>query len=249
MPNPSRLALLAPVALALLVSCGNEKPDSKPKASTGPFHAADTAAPTGSGVIKGVIKFEGTVPPPESWAGSGNADCKSLHGDTIQVVNVKDGKLQDVFVYVKDGLPKGSHPVPAQPVVFDQKGCEFTPRVFGIMTGQTLAAGNSDKLMHNVKSPEFNQAFPFGAKKDLKLSDSAVMATIKCDVHPWMRAYAGVVDHPYFAVTKEDGAFEIKGLVDGEYTVAAWHEKLGTQEQKVKVAAAAPASLEVTFKK
>jgi hypothetical protein len=149
---------------------------------------------------------------------------------------------------VKEGLPKGSYPTPTEPVVFDQKGCEFSPRVFGVRAGQPIAMGNSDKLMHNVKSPEFNQGFPFGVKRTMTLNDPAVMAIIKCDVHPWMRSYAGVMEHPYFAVTGEDGTFEIKGLVDGEVTVEAWHEKLGKQELKVKVSAAEPAKADFTFK-
>jgi hypothetical protein len=238
-------------AAASLAACDSNKA-AKPGggAATGTAKAvADTPAPTGSAVIKGVIKLDGAAPAPEAWGGAGNAECKSLRGDTIQLVKAKDGKLEDVFVYVKEGLPKGSYPTPTEAVSFDQKSCEFAPRVFGIMAGQPFALGNNDKLMHNVKSPEFNQAFPFGAKRVMKLNDAAVMATIKCDVHPWMRAYAGVMEHPYFAVTKEDGAFEIKGLVDGEYTVEAWHEKLGTQTlAKVKASAAAPGTAELTFK-
>lgn len=241
------LVLLAIAAALGAAACSN-KTDKPAGAGTGPKPGAEAPAPTGSAVIKGVVKFAGTAPSAEPWAGAGNADCKSLHGDTIQLVRAKDGKLEDVFVYVKEGLPKGSYPSPAETVVFDQKGCEFIPRVFGVMSGQPIAMGNSDKLMHNVKSPEFNQGFPFGVKRTMKLNDAAVMATIKCDVHPWMRSYAGVMDHPYFAVTKEDGAFEIKGLVDGEYTVEAWHEKLGTQQKKVKASAAAPGEAELEFK-
>lgn len=246
----TRSALLVPglaaALLATLASCDkNDKPGG---AAAGPKAAAEAPAPTGSAVIKGVVTFDGAVPAPEPWAGSGNADCKSLRDGTIQLVKVQDKKLEDVFVYVKEGLPKGSHAVPAEPVAFDQKGCEFTPRVFGMIAGQSIAAGNSDRLLHNVKSPEFNQAFPFGVKKTVKLNDAVVMATIKCDVHPWMRAYAGVMEHPYFAVTKADGTFEIKGLVDGEYTVEAWHEKLGTQQKKVKAAAAAAGAADFEFK-
>jgi hypothetical protein len=247
MPKLRSLAPLLAVSALLAASCDN-KTDKPGGPAAGPRPSAETPAPTGSGVIQGTVKFEGTPPGPEPWAGSGNADCKGLHGDTIQLVNVKDGKLQDVFVYVKEGLPKGSYPAPTQPVVFDQKACEFSPRVFGMMAGQPMAIGNSDRLLHNVKSPEFNQAFPFGAKKEMKLNEIAVMATIKCDVHPWMRAYAGVVEHPYFMVTKDDGAYSIKGLVDGEFTLAAWHEKLGTQEKKVKVAGGTPATVDFEFK-
>ncbi|HVY47968.1 MAG TPA: hypothetical protein VHB21_18905 [Minicystis sp.] len=247
MRNVLRITPLALIPFVLVAACDGNKADKKPekKASA----AAQKPAPTGHGEIQGVVKFEGTVPPPEPWGGAGNADCRTLHPDTIQLVKVDDGKLEDAFVYVKSGLPEGTYPVPEAKVEFDQKGCEFSPRVFGIMAGQTMATANSDKLMHNVKSAEWNQAFPFGVKKDMKLDNPAVMNVIKCDVHPWMRAYAGVMEHPYFAVTKKDGAFDLKGLVDGEYTVAAWHEKLGTTEQKVKVAGGAPAKVELVFKK
>jgi hypothetical protein len=229
--------------------CGNkDKPAGGSGAAPKPTAAAETPAPTGSASIKGVVTFDGPAPSPEPWAGTGNPECKGLRPDSIQLVKVQDKKLEDVFVYVKDGLPKGSYPVPTAPVPFDQKGCEFSPRVFGVMAGQPIAGTNSDKLLHNVKSPEFNQAFPFGLKRELSLKDAAVMSTIKCDVHPWMRAYAGVMEHPYFAVTKADGAYEIKGLVDGEYTVAVWHEKLGTQDKKVKASAAAPGAADFEFK-
>jgi hypothetical protein len=144
---------------------------------------------------------------------------------------------------VQSGLPKGTYPVPAEPVTLDQKDCEFSPRVLGLMAGQPLAAGNGDRILHTVGSPEFDQGIAFGTRRALKLLHPAVMAPLKCDLHAWMHAYVGVMEHPYFAVTKEDGAFEIKGLVDGEYTLEAWHEKLGRQEAQVK----APGSVEITF--
>ncbi len=231
------------LAAALLAGGCSRKAEPHPGPAASAQPSALPPAPTGSAILRGVVELKGDAGEPEPWGGTGDVECKKLHGDTIRLVKAKEGKLEDVFVYVKAGLPKGSYPTPTEPVTFTQKGCEFTPRVFGIMAGQPLTIGNDDKLMHNVKTPEFNQAFPFGAKREMKLGEPAVMATIKCDVHPWMRAYAGVMEHPYFAVTKADGAFEIKGLVDGEYTLAAWHEKLGTQEVKAK----APGSVEITF--
>jgi hypothetical protein len=236
------------LAAAALVACGKNAETKATGGTARPAGAAvETPAPTGSAVLRGVVKLDGAAPAPEPWGGAGNAECKSMHAETVQLVKAKDGKLEDVFVYVKAGLPKGSYPTPTEPVTFDQKGCEFAPRVFGIMAGQPFALNNSDRLLHNVKSPEFNQAFPFGSKRVMKLNEPTVMATIKCDVHPWMRSYAGVMEHPYFAVTKDDGAFEIKGLVEGEYTLEAWHEKLGTQQAKA-TASATPVSTEITFK-
>jgi hypothetical protein len=240
-------AALLGVAVAGGVACSNKS--DKPGGSAGTAKpVADVPAPTGQAMITGVVTFDGAVPAAEPWAGSSNPECKTLRPETIQLVKVQDKKVEEAFVYVKEGLPKGSYPTPTTSVPFDQKGCEFSPRVFGVMQGQDIAGNNSDKLLHNVKSPEFNQAFPFNTKKDMKLNDSAVMATIKCDVHPWMRAYAGVMEHPYFATTKADGSFTIKGLVDGEYTVAVWHEKLAGVETKVKTTAAAPGKVELALK-
>jgi hypothetical protein len=242
-----RRALVAAAAL-LVAAC--QDGGSKPK-PTGSGAGSEKPAPTGSAVIRGTVKFTGTVPPPEAWGGSGNADCKSKHEQTIQLVKVADGKLEDAFVWVKEGLPPGTHDPPATKVSLDQKNCEFVPRVFGVVAGQDIEAGNSDAFMHNVKSSEFNQGFPSaGVKRSLKLNDEKLMSVIMCDVHPWMRAYAGVMGHPYFQVTKTDGAFAISGLVDGTYTVAAWHEKLGQVEVKeVKASAAQPGAAELVFAK
>ncbi len=225
------------------------KSDGKPGAGAGPARPASTTpAPTGSAVIKGTVKFAGSVPAPESWPGGGNADCKKLGPETVQHVKVQDGKVEEAFVYVKAGLPDGSYPTPDKPFELDQKGCEYHPRVFGVMVDQPIEIKNSDGTMHNVNASAFNQGSAAGSKFQKTLSTEAVMQPFKCDVHPWMRAYAGVMSHPYFAVTQADGSFEIKGLVDGEVTVAAWHEKLGTVEQKVKASAAAPATVDLELK-
>lgn len=239
------LAALALVGTTALCACNNtEKPKPKPTVP-----GADKPAPTGSGKIEGNVLFTGNPPPPEEWGGSRNADCATKHDKMIQLVKVADGKLADAFVYVKDGLPPGTYDVPTTKVSLDQKNCEFEPRVFGVVAGQEIEAGNSDAFMHNVKSSEFNQGFPSaGVKRSLKLNEEKLMSKILCDVHPWMQAYAGVMSHPYFAVTKADGTFSLSGLVDGTYTVAAWHEKLGTIEVKdVKVTAAAPGKVDLTY--
>lgn len=237
--------VLVGAALVAALGCAACGKDSPQGSSSAPKPTVTKPAPTGSGVIQGVVKLSGAAPAAETWGGASNADCKSLHPETIQLVRAQDGKLQDVFVYVKAGLPEGTYEAPEKPVVVDQKGCEFEPRVLGVMAEQPIEFGNSDAFMHNVKSPEFNQGLATrGVKMKLKLATEGVMVPIRCDVHPWMKAYAGVMSHPYFDVTKPDGAYKISGLVDGEYTVAVWHEKLGTKEQKIKVAGGAPASLD-----
>jgi plastocyanin len=171
----------------------------------------------------------------------------------VLLVGANDG-VQNVFVYVKDGLGSRTYPVPTDPVHLDQRGCRYVPHVFGIQVGQTLRVANSDSALHNVNSsPTANRGFNFGQPAGVppatRVFDRAeVGVPFRCDVHSWMNAYAGVVPHPFFAVTKEDGSFEIKGLPQGTYTVEAWHEQLGAQTQSVTVDAAKPATASFTFK-
>jgi Carboxypeptidase regulatory-like domain len=161
---------------------------------------------------------------------------------------------------VREGLPPGDYPVPAAPVELDQKECDYLPRVFGIRPGQPLSIKNSDNLLHNVnargsgaglsRGPNaFNVAMPLqGLKTTRSFGEPQVAVTITCDVHPWMRAYAGVVPHPFFAVTDASGAFAIGGLPAGSYTLEAWHERLGKTTVQVTVAEGARAEAALEFK-
>jgi hypothetical protein len=236
------------VVAGFLAACDNKGKGASggPAAKPG----SDKPAPTGTGVIQGSVRFAGSAPAPKDWGGKDFVGCKGKRPDSIQPVRVADGKLADAFVYVKDGLPPGSYSAPSSPVVVDQKGCEYEPRVFGAMADQPVRWANSDPIMHNVNTGQYNQGLASAGitfEKPLHATGSP-MITVKCDVHPWMRAYAGVMDHPYFQVTKSDGAFSITGLVDGEYTLAVWHEVLGTQEKKIKVTATAPVTVEFEMK-
>jgi plastocyanin len=144
---------------------------------------------------------------------------------------------------VKDGLGNRVFPVPTTSVVLGQKNCQYEPHVVGIQVGQTLDMITSDPTLHNVHgggrdtaNQEFNfgQAFP-GQKNQHVFSTKEVMFPFACDVHKWMNAYLGVVDNPFYAVTGTDGAFSLKGLPPGTYTVEAVHEKLGRQSQMVTI--------------
>ena len=177
--------------------------------------------------------------------------CINPGAVTETVVTGTDGGLQNVFVYVKDGLGDVSFPVPATPAVIDQKGCQYRPHVFGVQVGQPIEILNSDATLHNIHAlPMANQGFNVGqALQGLRhthtFSTKEVMVPFKCDVHRWMSAYVGVLDHPFHAVTKADGSFALNGLPPGTYTVEAWHESLGTMTQSVTVGA--KETKEVTF--
>lgn len=208
--------------------------------SIGLTPAADAAT------LSGKVAFEGTAPVAEKMAMDADPTCQMLHPDGAvadDVIVNPNGTLKNVFVYVKEGVT-GTYPAPAEAVQFDQKGCQYNPKVFGIRVNQPIEIINSDNTLHNVhalpqKSKEFNLGMPIqGMKLKKAFTSPEVMVKIKCEVHPWMSAYAGVLEHPFYGVTNEEGAFEIKDLPPGDYVVETWHEKYGTQTQNVTVAAA-----------
>ena len=196
--------------------------------------------------ITGKVTFNGTAPAVQNIKVDADANCKIMHPDGLtsdDVIVNANGTLKNVFVYVKDGLTGKKFDAPKETVVFDQKGCQYTPKVFGIQVNQPLEIVNSDNTLHNVhslaaKSKPFNMGMPIqGMKVKKTFTQPEVMVKIKCEVHPWMAAYAGVLDHPFFAVTNDTGVFEIKNLPPGQYVVESWHEKYGVQTQNVTIAA------------
>jgi plastocyanin len=161
--------------------------------------------------------------------------------------------LQNVFVYVKDGLGTLKFPVPPAPLVLDQKGCQYRPHVFGVQVGQPIEILNSDATLHNIHAwpmanAEFNKGQALQGMKDTHVfSTREVMVPFRCDVHRWMNSFVGVLDHPFFAVTGADGSFSLKGLPPGTYTIEAWHEKFGTKTASVTVGAKESKDVAFTF--
>lgn len=164
----------------------------------------------------------------------------------------RDGPLPNVFVFVKEGLDGRTFDVPKEPVVLDQRGFEFVPRVFGMRAGQPLRITSGDYTMHNVNCQPFNNpGFNVSLMQDESITKTfpkpEVMILFGCNVHGAMRAYAGVLDHPYFAVTGPDGAFELPPLPPGAYTIEAWDEYRGSTRGRVEIAAGSGATLDVKF--
>jgi len=210
-----------------------------------------------AGTITGTIKLDGQAPAKQTIKMSADPQCDALNpnGRTGDVFLVKDGKVQNVFVYIKEGLGDQKFEIPAGPVAHvDQVGCMYTPRVIGVMVGQEFEIRNSDPTLHNVhslpkSSKPFNNAMPMkGMTIKRKFTAPEVMVRVKCDVHPWMAAHIGVLPHPFFAVSGEDGAFTIANVPPGTYTIEAWHEKMGTQTASVTVADGAAANADFAFK-
>ncbi len=214
------------------------------------------ASPIFAGSVTGKVNFTGTAPENEQLSMAADPVCSSLHSEPVLAETVlvnPNNTLKNVFVYVKQGLEGKTFPAPGTPVSIDQKGCQYHPHVFGIQVGQPLEILNSDSTLHNIhalaeKTPQFNLGMPIqGMKLKKKFDKSEIMVKMKCDVHPWMNAYIGVLDHPYYSTTGDEGTFELKDLPAGDYVIEAWHEKYGTQTQNVTVAEGTPAQIEFTF--
>ncbi len=202
-------------------------------------------APAVAGTITGKIAFTQKAPPGGPIRMSADPVCVKAHVKPPQkdaVIVNPNGTLKNVFVYIKEGAPKGGKA--ASPVKFDQNGCIYVPHVFGVMTSQPIEIINSDPTLHNVHSmAKKNENFNMGmATKGQKITKSfskpEQMIKVKCDVHGWMQAFVGVMDHPYFDVSNDSGTFTLKDVPPGDYVVEVWHEKYNTKSQPVKVAAA-----------
>ena len=242
-------SLIGVVAFAglLTAACGGNTPE----------RPAANAKADGPGTISGKVSFDGEPPVRTQVKMAADPNCKpgpeSLSEGTIVSA---DRGLKNVFVYVKDGLGNAVYETPTKPIVLDQIGCRYEPHVFGVFVGQPVEIKNSDPTLHNVHAiPKANAEFNFGQQDNkapiiTKTFDKPeIGVSFRCDVHGWMRSYANVVTHPFFAVTGDDGSFAIKGLPAGTYTVEAWHERLGTQATKVTISdSAAAATAAFTFK-
>jgi hypothetical protein len=238
------------LALALGASCSSA-PDPAPAPAPGKRVDAATA-----GAFAGRVTFAGTPPAPEALRMGTDPGCvaDAVNPVSDAVLIGADGGLKNVFIHVKAGLdPAYGFDTPTEPVILDQKGCIYTPRIVGVRVGQPLEVRNSDPTMHNVhamplKNQEFNRGQPMqGFKNTEVFTVPEVMVRFVCNVHNWMAAYVGVVAHPYFAVTDENGRFEIKGLPPGTYTIEAWHEKFGTREGTVTITTGQTATLDFSF--
>jgi hypothetical protein len=204
--------------------------------------ASDRKASTGS--ITGKVTFEGAPPERPIIPMDQDPVCVAKHAEPPRV---EDGAvnanrtLPNVFVYVKD-MP-GSFRPPVEPVILDQHGCQYEPHVLGVMVGQELRIVSSDATIHNIhimpkENQEWNQSQPPGAPPLVKkFTHPEIMIPVKCNQHPWMRAYIGVTPNPFYAVTGSDGTFTLEGVPPGQYTLAAWTATFGSQEQKVTVRA------------
>jgi len=235
-------------ACALFIAgCGGSKESAPKEEAAAPAAAPAVIDEATAATITGKVSFSGTKPVEKTIDMSATPACARAHAGapprSEEVVVNANNTLKNAFVWVKAGVPDKQWPIPTTPVELAQKGCMYGPHVIGVMANQDIKIVNDDPTNHNIHPlPKINQEWnqsqpPKGDSLTKKFAREEVMIPVKCNVHPWMRSYIGVVNHPFFAVTGDDGTFTIKGLPPGKYTIEAWQEKYGIQDVEVTVGA------------
>jgi len=231
-----------------------EATKSNESAGAGPMVPIDPAT---TGSIEGTVNFSGKAPERLKIDMSQDPACAANGGENFaEQYVVHDGKLANVYIYVKkgpDAAMMSGQSAPA-PVVLDQKGCRYVPHVIAVVQGGTVEFRNSDDTMHNIHTiatdgnptVDVSQG-PKGEPQQKHFNKPAVMMPVRCNNHPWMEAFMNVSSTPFFAVTDEKGHFEIKGLPPGTYTLGAVHEKMGEQTITVKVASKESAKADFNY--
>jgi plastocyanin len=260
------VALLAPllgaVGLAAFgAGCGGSKsaaPESAPVLQTALNPSGKPVDSSTAGSISGMIMLDGAPPKPRVLNMAAVQTCKKQHADnpatTEDVVPGDSGTLQNVVVYLKGDFSSYRFDVPQTPATLDQGGCQFLPHVVALMVGQALDVSSTDKVSHNVNAmaktnatwnhTESANAQPYRQS----FARPEVAIPVKCNIHPWMKAYIAVLDSPYFAVTGHNGTFTLKDVPPGTYTLTAWHEAYGTQEQSITIGPHENKSVTLSFK-
>ena len=212
--------------------------------------------PSTAGSITGTIHFEGVVPQMKTINMIDVPNCAKLHATPVMAENVVPGDnstLQNVVVYLQGDFSAYSFPQATGSVKVDQEGCIYAPHIVALMTGDALEVTNKDGVTHNINAMSqlhqgWNETQVQGGQPILRhFSKEEIPMTIKCNMHPWMRFYAAVINHPYFQVTGKDGQFTLRNIPPGTYTLTAWHETFGTKKQSITVQPKQERAASITF--
>lgn len=249
--QPTHRICAAVIILGLAILLSGVSPTQSKSQSKHPYQRVGN-----EGSVSGVISFSGRPPARKRIAMDADPSCvkansRALTEDTLVV----RGRLANVLVYVKSGsaLSDLTFDTPPTPVVLDQRGCRYAPHVLGARVNQVLEVRNSDPTIHNVhptpkNNVQWNQSqMIMGPPLRVTFAHSEVAVPIKCDQHPWMKAYLGVFAHPFFMVSDRTGRFTIEGLPSGNYTIVAWHERFGEKTVDVTITSQSSQSANFEF--
>jgi plastocyanin len=253
--STTQMCAVAMVLAVAAFSAGCRRSSTPTEAKPGPSTAYTAIDYSTSGTVAGVVRFPKTPPPRVQIDMAQDPVCGIAADNFSEQYMVKDGGLQNVFVYVKEGLGGKVYAPSTTPVTLDQKGCRYTPHVIAVMVGQPVDFTNSDATMHNVHvMPEMNtnqgmdvSQPPRGGETQRVFLKPETMMPVRCNNHPWMQGFINIAPNPFFAVTDEIGRFEIKGLPPGTYTLVAVHEELGQQTTQLTVKSQTTTTAEMSF--
>ena len=250
-------AASALVMFALSITgCKGNPENSRRDTETAGTSAGEPVDPETAGSVAGIVKFAGTPRKMRTISMAAVPNCAKMHSSpatTEDVLLGDNSTLQNVVVFLKGDFSRYSFDPANSPVTIDQKGCSYDPHVLALMTGQELHVANSDQTTHNInaapkRNRRWNESQSAGAPSFTEVfARSEMSIPVKCNIHPWMKAYISVFSHPYFQVTREDGSFKIRNVPPGTYTLAAWHELYGTKEQRVTIEKKQEQAVSFTF--
>ncbi|HZC43535.1 MAG TPA: carboxypeptidase regulatory-like domain-containing protein [Acidobacteriaceae bacterium] len=263
--NYARLGLAVVPLLALAIAGCHQHARPHPSANGTSGSTAAPAAnaqidPATAGSVSGTIRFDGKAPTPIMIDMAQDPACgqASKTPNMTEQYVVHDGRLANVFVYIKDGLGNRIYMPTKTPVVLDQKGCRYIPHVIGTMVGQPVEFRNSDRTMHNIHivppGSDDTSGFdisqpPMAGTEQHIFRNTGLMIPVRCNNHPWMEAFLNVVKTPFFSVSNTNGTYQIQGLPPGTYTLVAVHEKLGTKSQQITIQTHKASTANFTFSK
>jgi len=242
------LSLAALVTMVVLTGCSDPQ-GPPPQPVVTPVDSATAAE------VIVTVTYNGEIPKPVEINMRSAGRCAEQHAEPVfdQPVQVVDGKLAGALVYIKSGLEGRAFSFPTEPVVIDQRGCLYEPRISALRVGQPLQFLNSDPEAHNVRGrPTTVDGWNFmmsrpQSTRTLYFDQPEIGIRVGCDVHPWMSAYVSILAHPYFGITSADGTVRLRDVPPGDYVIGTWHETLGVREQRISLAAKASETVAIAY--
>jgi plastocyanin len=242
--NPKKLVSMFALTLGVCISAPHT------------VRAGGPSPTPGGATVRGSVRFEGKAPAAKAISMAADPSCAQQHPTPVMAQEVMvdaKGDLQNVIVFVSEGLGDRTFDPPSEAAVIEQKGCLYQPHVLAVRANQRLELVNDDPTSHNIhpvpaNNREWNKAEPPGSKMEEAFAREEIAIPVKCNVHPWMHGYIAVFKHPYFAVTGRDGGFDLSHLPPGTYTIKAWHEKLGSSTQTLTISANETKEMNFVFK-
>lgn len=260
--SPMILSLWVITLVAVMPHSSSSQHASKPDASMSTLKKT-VYKPTGNeGTITGTIDFTGKVAPRQEIDMCADPVCAQLNFKPLnEDLLISNGRLANAFVYVKKSSVVDFYEFekPSAPVILEHKNCRYVPRVLGVQVGQSFRVLNSDATAHNTNATHGTDAGtptnrahnvsqpPNGPAIEWEYQHPETFIKFRDNQHPWEQAYLGIFSHPFFAVSDENGIFRIEGLPPGNYSIVAWHEKLGERTAEITIAPLESRTLNFTF--